>query len=120
MQSKADYILFTRSLADSFIAILVYVDDIIVVNDNSAAVSTFIHMLNDIFKFKELGQLKYFLGLEIAHSELGISVCQRKYALDILETTGLLALKPAKFPINPNVKFSKDSGHLLADPTSYR
>jgi len=77
-------------------------------------------MLNDIFKFKELGQLKYFLGLEIAHSELVISVCQRKYALDILETTGLLALKLAKFPINPNVKFSKDSGHLLADPTSYR
>jgi hypothetical protein len=107
-------------LADSFIAILVYVDDIVVASDNSAAVSTFIHMLNNKFQLKDLGQLKYFLGLEIARSELGISVCQRKYALDILETTGLLASKPAKVPMDPNVKFSKDSGQLLDDPTSYR
>jgi hypothetical protein len=107
-------------LPDSFIAILVYVDDIVVASDNSAAVSIFIHMLNDRFQLKDLGQLKYFLGLEIARSELGISVCQRKYALEILETTGLLASKPAKIPMDPNVKFSKDSGQLLADPTSYR
>ena len=120
VQSKADYTLFTRSLADSFIAILVYVDDIVVASDNSAAVSTFIHLLNNKFQLKDLGQLKYFLGLEIARSELGISVCQRKYALDILETTGLLASKPAKVPMDPNVKFSKDSGQLLDDPTSYR
>jgi hypothetical protein len=120
VQSKADYTLFTRSLPDSFIAILVYVDDIVVASDNSAAVSIFIHMLNDRFQLKDLGQLKYFLGLEIARSELGISVCQRKYALEILETTGLLASKPAKIPMDPNVKFSKDSGQLLADPTSYR
>ncbi|KAJ6881076.1 hypothetical protein NC651_027806 [Populus alba x Populus x berolinensis] len=92
VQSKADYTLFTRSLADSFIAILVYIDDIVVASDNSDAVST----------------------------ELGLSVCQRKYALDILETTGLLASKPAKVPMDPNVKFSKDSGPLLDDPTSYR
>jgi hypothetical protein len=120
VQSKADYTLFTRSLPDSFIDILVYVDDIVVASDNSAAVSIFIHMLNDRFQLKDLGQLKYFLGLEIARSELGISVCQRKYALDILETTGLLASKLAKVPMDPNVKFSKDSGQLLADPTSYR
>jgi hypothetical protein len=120
VQSKANYTLFTRSLPDSFIAILVYVDDIVVASDNSAVVSIFIHMLNDRFQLKDLGQLKYFLGLEIARSELGISVCQRKYALDILETTGLLASKLAKVPMDPNVKFSKDSGQLLADPTSYR
>ena len=75
MQSKADYTLFTRSLADSFIALLVYVDDIVVVSDNSAKVTMFIHMLNNKFQLKDLGQLKYFLRLEIARSELGISVC---------------------------------------------
>jgi len=120
MQPKVDYTLFTRSLEDSFIAILVYVDDIVVASDNSAAVSKFIHLLIDRFKLKDLGQLKYFLGLEIARRELGISVYQRKYALDIFETTGLLALKPAKFPMDPNVKFSKDSGQLLVDPIPYR
>ena len=109
MQSKADYTLFTRSLADSFIAILVCIDDIVVASDNSDAVSTFIQLLNNKFQLKDLGQLKYFLGLEIARSKLGLSVCQRKYALDILETTGLLVSKPTKVPMDPNVKFSKDS-----------
>jgi hypothetical protein len=120
VQSKADYTLFTRTLEDSFIALLVYVDDIVIASDNAAEVSKFIQLLNDRFKLKDLGQLKYFLGLEIARSELGISVCQRKYALEILEDTGMLASKPAKFPMEPNVKFSKDSGKILEDPTSYR
>jgi len=120
IQSKADYTLFTRSLEGSFIALLVYVDDIVVASDNSAEVSKFIKLLNDRFQLKDLGQLKYFLGLEIARSELGISVCQRKYALEVLEDSGMLASKPVHFPMEPNVKFSKDSGQLLEDPTAYR
>jgi hypothetical protein len=107
-------------LEGSFIALLVYVDDIVVASDNSAEVSKFIKLLNDRFQLKDLGQLKYFLGLEIARSELGISVCQRKYALEVLEDSGLLASKPVHFPMEPNVKFSKDSGQILEDPTAYR
>jgi hypothetical protein len=120
VQSKVDYTLFRRTLEDSFIALLVYVDDIVIASDNPAEVSKFIQLLNDRFKLKDLGQLKYFLGLEIARSELGISDCQRKYALEILKDNGMLASKPAKFPMKLNMKFSKDSGKILDDPTSYR
>lgn len=108
VQSKADYTLFTRTTKDSFTALLVYVDDIIVASDNSDEVSKFIKLLNDRFQLKDLGKLKYFLGLEIARNELGISICQRKYALEILEDTGMLASKPVHFPMEPNVKFSKN------------
>jgi hypothetical protein len=40
--------------------------------------------------------------------------------MDVLEDTGMLASKPVQFPMEPNVKFSKDSGQILDDPTAYR
>jgi hypothetical protein len=120
IQSKADYTLFTRTQGSSFIALLVYVDDIVIASNDSVAVSQLIVVLNDKFKLKDLGPLKFFLGLEIARNKDGISLSQRKYALEILEDTGFLASKPAKFPMEPNVKFTKTSGSLLEDPTSYR
>jgi hypothetical protein len=120
IQSKADYTLFTRHQDSSFIALLVYVDDIVIASNDQAAVSQLISVLNDKFKLKDLGPLKFFLGLEIARSKAGISLSQRKYALEILDDTGFLASKPAKFPMEPNAKFSKASGSLLDDPSSYR
>jgi hypothetical protein len=119
LQSKVDYSLFTRSKG-SFIALLVYVDDVAIASNDPQAVSSFITLLNDRFKLKDLGPLKYFLGLEIARSTDGILVCQSKYALEILEDLGLLASKPAKFPTEQNLKLSKDEGVLLSDATSYR
>jgi hypothetical protein len=55
VQSKADYTLFTRTLEGSFIALLVYVDDIVIASDNPVEVSKFIQLLNDRFKLKDLG-----------------------------------------------------------------
>ena len=49
--------------------------------------------LNDTFKVKDLGKLKYFLGFEVTQSGNGIHVSQRKYILDVLEDIWLLAIK---------------------------
>jgi hypothetical protein len=119
-QSKCDYSLFTRSIGTSFMALLVYVDDIVLASNDSDAITSFTKLLNQQFKLKDLGPLKFFLGLEIARKSTGISICQRKYALEILEDSGLLAAKPAKFPMDSNLKLSRDEGPLLSDPTSYR
>ena len=75
---------------NSFLALLVYVDDTIVASNDNQAVSNLKLFLNSRFKMKDLGPLKYFLGLEVARSAQGISVCQRKYALEILSETGFL------------------------------
>jgi hypothetical protein len=120
LQSKSDYSLFTRTVGSSYIVLLVYVDDIVLASNDSNAISELTQLLNAQFKFKDLGTLKYFLGLEIARTPQGISLCQRKYALEILEDSGLLAAKPVKYPREPNAKFSRFDGPLLADPTSYR
>jgi hypothetical protein len=108
VQSLADYFLFTRLKGSSFIALLVYVDDVAIASNDPKAVSSFITLLNDRFKLKDLGHLKYFLGLEIAMSTEGIYVNQRKYTLEVLEDSSLLAAKPVKFPMEQNLKLSKD------------
>lgn len=76
--------------------------------------------LDTKFKLKDLGSVKYFIGLQIARNSTGISVSQRKYALEILQDYGFLNSKPAKFPMEPILKLSRDSGDLLEDPTLYR
>ncbi|VVA32609.1 PREDICTED: Retrovirus-related Pol poly from transposon, partial [Prunus dulcis] len=77
------------------------------------------HFLGSQFRIKDLGSLKYFLGVEVARSKTGISICQRKYTLDILEEAGLLGAKPAKVPMDPDLILSP-TGELLKDPTRYR
>jgi hypothetical protein len=74
VQSLADYSLFTRLKGSFFIALLVYVDDVAIASNDPKAVSSFITLLNDIFKLKDLGSLKYFLSLEIVRSTEGIYV----------------------------------------------
>ncbi|XP_021766281.1 uncharacterized protein LOC110730767 [Chenopodium quinoa] len=69
---------------------------------------------------KDLGVLKYFLGLEVARSKQGIYICQRKYALDIISETGLLGAKPADFPMEQNHKLALAEGRVLEDVEKYR
>ena len=67
---------------------------------------------------KDLGPVKYFLGLEVARSFAGIYLCQHKYATDIVEETCLMGCKPAGSPIDQNHKLSIADGPLLSDPNN--
>ena len=120
IQSNCDYSLFTKTKGFTFIALLVYVDDILIASNAPAVVTKLTAFLDDKFKVKDLGHAKYFLGLELARSHKGISLCQRKYTLDILEDVGFLASKLVKFPMEQHIKLSRDDGSLLTDPTVYR
>ena len=96
---------------------MVYVDDIVITSpslDLIAALKTFLHSK---FKLKELGPLKYFLGLEIAQATKGIVLSQRHYTLQLLEDTGLLAAQLVTVPMDPKVRLPAHEGELLSYPS---
>ena len=103
-QSTSDYSLFTLQHNTDFTTILVHVDDIILAGTSLTEFQRIKSILDAQFKIKDLGILKYFLGLEVAHSKVGISVSQRKYCLDLLDTSGLLGSKPASTPLDTSIK----------------
>ena len=69
---------------------------------------------------KDLGKLKYFLGLEVARGPEGMFVSQRKYTLDIIAECGLFGAKPSPVPTELNQKLALAKGPLLTDPGKYR
>ena len=83
-QATADHTLFLKHDSSSFTTLLVYVDDILLAGNSLSEFAYIKKVLDDKFRIKDLGLLKYFLGLEIAHSTRGISLCQRKYCLELL------------------------------------
>ncbi|KAL4272573.1 hypothetical protein GQ457_13G015750 [Hibiscus cannabinus] len=119
-QSPHEHSLFIKGSGDTLIALLVYVDDIILDDKDLKLLAEVQTFLQSHFKLKDLGNLKYFLGFEIARNKFGISLSQRQYALQLLEDTGSLAKKPVEIPIASPHKLSKDQGQLLDDPHLYQ
>ncbi|XP_058756065.1 uncharacterized mitochondrial protein AtMg00810-like [Vicia villosa] len=119
-QSKADYSLYVKHADSHFTALLVYVDDVVLAGNSLAEIRHVKHLLDKQFRIKDLGTLRYFLGLEIARSTIGILLNQRKYTLELLQDAGVLAAKPSSVPFDPNTKLSLHDGDLLDDPSSYR
>ncbi|GKE24984.1 ribonuclease H-like domain-containing protein, partial [Tanacetum coccineum] len=107
-QSKSDYSLFTKSEKGNFLALLVYVDDIIVTGNNVDETEKFKEFLRTKFQIKDLGKLKYFLGIEVLETGFGICLSQRKYCLDLLSEYDLLACKPSATPLEQNLAISNE------------
>ena len=69
---------------------------------------------------KDLGILRYFLGIEVTRSSTGMYLCQRKYSLDIISETCLLGVKIVAFPLEQNHKLLLDDEVPMTDPRRYR
>ena len=120
--SKADVSLFIYKQDSVTIYMLVYDDDIIVVSSTSSAADQLLKQLRCDFPVKDLGQLGYFLGIEVKHMEDGILLNQQKYVTDLLKRTNMQQAKPMCTPMSSSEKLSRHEGEPLqaADITQYR
>ena len=76
--------------------LLVCMDDVLVACNDKDEIGKFNFMLDEKFKLKDLGDLNYFLGLEVARSNKGIGFCQRKHTLEVLNNAGFLGVSLLK------------------------
>jgi len=102
--------------------ILVYVDDIIVASSTEKATAALLQDLRKEFALKDLGDLHYFLGIEVSKVRDGIVLSQGKYANELLQRAGMTQCKPVSTPLSTSEKLSLHDGVLLGpeDATEYR
>jgi len=112
-QCNKDYTIFYRHSGRKILVLAVYVDDIIITSDDEREIIRLKENLSKEFEVKDLGQLRYFLGIEIARNPKGLVLSQRKYVLDLLSETGMLGCRPVSTPIDLNHKLCAESGNLV-------
>jgi len=120
--SKADTSLFYYRKGNLVMFILVYVDDIIVASSSTKGTQALLEALKSDFALKDLGDLSYFLGIEVSRTENELVLSQAKYTSDVLRRTGMMNCKPGNTPMSTTEKLSAHSGTPLGpdDSTRYR
>ena len=118
-KSKSDHSIFYKNSQASIILLVVYVDDIITTGNDMTSISLLKSFLHGQFHTKDLGMLKYFLGVEVMRSKHEIFLSQRKYLLDLLSKTGKLAAKSCQSPMAQRLYLTRED-KLFEDPERYR
>ncbi|KAK9928311.1 hypothetical protein M0R45_025454 [Rubus argutus] len=112
--SHVDPSLFVKFSGSSRVYLLLYVDDIILTGDNATLIEEVKLALQTEFDMKDLGQLHYFLGLEINYLSHGLFVSQHKYAVDLIHKAGLDACHSHLTPSQSGLKLYSDIGDPLS------
>ena len=118
--STADPSLFVFRQGSTLLYLLLYVDDIILTGNSTAAITSSITQLAVTFELKDMGPLRYFLGLQIEYGTDCLLVHQRKYITDLLSEFNMHTCKAASTPFSISHKLHPSSEALLLDPTPYR
>lgn len=100
--------------------ISLYVDDLIITSDATYLIKEIKQQMSQVFEMKHLGELKYYLGLEIWRDSGKTFLSQEKYVKGILERFRMDQCKPAAVPLQQNIKLHNEDGSKEADVTLYK
>ena len=119
--SRCDPSLFTLYSGLESVYLLVYVDDIIITGSSLPLIHQLVQQLHTEFALKQLGDLDYFLGIQVQKQHDGsLILSQTKYILDLLEKAGMADAKGISTPMVSSAKLTKHGANYLQDPATYR
>lgn len=104
--------MFVKNSNQGIVVILIYVDDLVITENDQVGMEHLKQHLGKEFDIKDLGNLKYFLGIEIARSLKGLFLSQRKYVLNLLKETGKTGSKLANIPMDFSQKVTNNNESL--------
>ncbi|GJZ05826.1 copia protein [Tanacetum coccineum] len=115
-----DNTLFTKKSKSHIIIVQIYVDDIIFGSTCQYLCDDFAKIMHNEFEMSMMGELNFFLGLQIKQIEDGIFFNQSKYIKEMLKKFGLEDSKPTKTPMSTEIKLTKDDEADSVDCTKYQ
>ncbi|GJR65222.1 retrovirus-related pol polyprotein from transposon TNT 1-94 [Tanacetum coccineum] len=115
-----DNTLFTKKSKSHLIIVQIYVDDIIFGSTSQNLCDDFAKIMHDEFEMSMMGELNFFLGLQIKQMEDIIFFNQSKYIKEMLKKFGLEDSKPTKTPMSTEIKLTKDDEADSMDSSKYR
>ncbi|KAH1122317.1 hypothetical protein J1N35_005477 [Gossypium stocksii] len=103
------------------VLIIVYVDDIVITGSSNDEIGSIVRQLHSKFALKDMGQLNFFLGIEVQHTLQGVFLSQKKYILEILTKTAMLGAAATPTPmVNTSKLTASDGSPLFVDVQLYR
>jgi hypothetical protein len=119
-REQTDRTLFIRNQGTHKLIAQIYVDDI----SFGATLDTLNHYfskeIKQEFEMSMIGELNYFLGLQVKQTVEGIFISQSKYAKDLVKSFGLDGKSCARIPMSTSVKINSDLARKPVDPSLYR
>ncbi|CAL1359073.1 unnamed protein product [Linum trigynum] len=119
-KTTSDASLFVYHHGASLLYFLVYVDDLLLTGNDEALLTRFQDRLSARFSLKRLGQVNYFLGIEVLPTSTGILLSQHKFITDVLDRFGMADAQPAPTPLSSTAALTLRDGSPPADPTLFR
>jgi len=118
--SKVDSSLFIHQKNSVTMYLLIYVDDIIITGSVPTAITELLQLLRVDFAIKDLGDLHFFLGVEVLKLKSGLLLSQRRYIMDLLKKINMLEAKPITSLMFSSTVLSAFTGDPMKDPSLYR
>ena len=117
---KLDTTLFIKPKENCMLIIQIYIDDIIFGTTNVSLCEEFAKSMHSEFEMSMIGELNFFLGLQIKHLKEGTFINQAKYIRDLLKNFKLEEVKAKSTPMGSSVKLDMDEKGKPIDQTKYK